>query len=123
MPPNEPLAATVNAFADAGFAVDRVIETRPDAQAVYRWPDELGSLRTHEPRPTPVLHGSGRVHLLTSRKPIADRASAVVRDRNHSLRGGQRSRSRSGRLGIPYISTAVAEPARSQPDVLVGMIG
>ena len=24
-------------------AVDRVIETRPDAQAVHRWPDELGS--------------------------------------------------------------------------------
>lgn len=39
-----PLAATVNAFGDAGFAVDGIIETRPDPQAVDRWPDELGSL-------------------------------------------------------------------------------
>lgn len=37
-----PLAATVNAVSDAGFAVDRVLETRPDARAVQRWPDELG---------------------------------------------------------------------------------
>lgn len=39
-----PLAATVNAFGDAGFAVDQVIEARPDAEAIARWPDELGSL-------------------------------------------------------------------------------
>jgi len=39
-----PLAATVNAFGEAGFAVDGIIETRPDPQAVNRWPDELGSL-------------------------------------------------------------------------------
>jgi len=39
-----PLAATVNAFGDAGFAVDGVIEARPDPEAVARWPDELGSL-------------------------------------------------------------------------------
>lgn len=39
-----PLAATVNAFGDAGFAIDRIVETRPDPQAVARWPDELGSL-------------------------------------------------------------------------------
>jgi len=39
-----PLAATVNAFSDAGFAVDRITETQPDAEAVNRWPDELGSL-------------------------------------------------------------------------------
>ena len=39
-----PLAATVNAFGGAGFAVDAIVETRPDPQAVDRWPDELGSL-------------------------------------------------------------------------------
>lgn len=39
-----PLAATVDAFGDAGFAVDRIIETRPDSQAVSRWPDLLGPL-------------------------------------------------------------------------------
>jgi SAM-dependent methyltransferase len=39
-----PLAATVNAFGDAGFAVDRILEPRPDPRAVSRWPDELGSL-------------------------------------------------------------------------------
>lgn len=39
-----PLAAAANAFSDAGFAVDRILETRPDARAVNRWPDELGSL-------------------------------------------------------------------------------
>jgi ubiquinone/menaquinone biosynthesis C-methylase UbiE len=48
-----PLAATVNAFNDAGFAVDRVIETRPDAQAVHRWPNELGSLVN---RPTFIVY-------------------------------------------------------------------
>jgi SAM-dependent methyltransferase len=37
-----PLAATINAFSDAGFALDRIIETRPDAQALARWPEELG---------------------------------------------------------------------------------
>ncbi len=39
-----PLAAIVNAFGDAGFAVERIIEARPHPQAVTRWPDELGSL-------------------------------------------------------------------------------
>lgn len=39
-----PLAATVNAFGDAGFALDRVFEARPDAQALARWPDELSPL-------------------------------------------------------------------------------
>jgi ubiquinone/menaquinone biosynthesis C-methylase UbiE len=48
-----PLGDTVNAFGDAGFAVDRVIETRPDAQAVHRWPNELGPLVG---RPTFVVY-------------------------------------------------------------------
>ncbi len=39
-----PLAATINAFGDAGFAVDAITETRPDPQAVARWPNELGPL-------------------------------------------------------------------------------
>src|SRR5207253_5914304 len=39
-----PLEATINAFSDAGFAVDRILEPRPDPRAVSRWPKELGSL-------------------------------------------------------------------------------
>ncbi len=36
-----PLAACVDAFADAGFVLERVVEARPDAQALRRWPAEL----------------------------------------------------------------------------------
>ncbi|RKS69330.1 methyltransferase family protein [Motilibacter peucedani] len=37
-----PLAACVDAFADAGFVVERVVEARPSAEALRRWPRELG---------------------------------------------------------------------------------
>lgn len=36
-----PLGATIGAFADAGFVVDRVVEAQPSAEAVDRFPDEL----------------------------------------------------------------------------------
>jgi SAM-dependent methyltransferase len=36
-----PLAACLDAFADAGFAVDRVAEARPSTDALRRWPTEL----------------------------------------------------------------------------------
>lgn len=36
-----PLGATIEAFADAGFVVDRVVEAQPSAEAVRRFPDEL----------------------------------------------------------------------------------
>ena len=39
-----PLSATVNAFADAGFAVDRVVEARPSRAAIERFPEELTEL-------------------------------------------------------------------------------
>ncbi|HET9078659.1 MAG TPA: class I SAM-dependent methyltransferase [Acidimicrobiales bacterium] len=39
-----PLSATVDAFADAGFAVERIAEARPSAEAMARFPDELGDL-------------------------------------------------------------------------------
>ena len=38
-----PLAAVVDAFADAGFVIDRVAEARPDADALLRWPDDLAA--------------------------------------------------------------------------------
>lgn len=38
-----PLAAVVDAFADAGFVIDRVVEARPDADALRRWPDDLAA--------------------------------------------------------------------------------
>jgi SAM-dependent methyltransferase len=36
-----PLASVINAFADAGFLLDRVLETRPDQDAIHRFPQEL----------------------------------------------------------------------------------
>jgi SAM-dependent methyltransferase len=39
-----PLGATVEAFADAGFAVERIVEARPGPRALARWPDTLGAL-------------------------------------------------------------------------------
>jgi SAM-dependent methyltransferase len=36
-----PLAACIDAFADAGFSIDRVAEARPTAEAQRRWPVEL----------------------------------------------------------------------------------
>lgn len=36
-----PLGAAVNAFADAGFVIDRIGEPRPSPEALRRWPDEL----------------------------------------------------------------------------------
>jgi len=38
---SRPLAAVIDDFADAGFAVDRVVEAQPSADAVARFPDEL----------------------------------------------------------------------------------
>ena len=37
-----PLAAVVDDFADAGFVVERVVEARPSAEALARYPEELG---------------------------------------------------------------------------------
>ncbi len=37
-----PLAATLGAFADAGFLVDRVAEAQPSAEAVRLFPEDLG---------------------------------------------------------------------------------
>lgn len=39
-----PLGAVVDAFADAGFVIDRVAEARPSAEALRRWPDELAEV-------------------------------------------------------------------------------
>jgi SAM-dependent methyltransferase len=39
-----PLSATLDAFADAGFAVDRVAEPQPSAEALRRFPKELGGV-------------------------------------------------------------------------------
>ncbi len=39
-----PLAATLDAFADAGFVLDRVAEPRPARQAVERFPDDLAAV-------------------------------------------------------------------------------
>lgn len=36
-----PLAACIDAFATAGFVVDRIAEARPSADALERWPNEL----------------------------------------------------------------------------------
>jgi SAM-dependent methyltransferase len=36
-----PLAACIEAFADAGFVVERIAEARPSAEALRRWPAEL----------------------------------------------------------------------------------
>jgi ubiquinone/menaquinone biosynthesis C-methylase UbiE len=38
---HRPLGDVFSAFADAGFAVDRISETRPSAQALRRYPQEL----------------------------------------------------------------------------------
>jgi SAM-dependent methyltransferase len=39
-----PLGATVDAFADAGFALERIVEAQPTAEGLQRYPDELGPL-------------------------------------------------------------------------------
>ena len=39
-----PLSAVFGAFADAGFAVDRISEPQPSPEAVQRYPDELANL-------------------------------------------------------------------------------
>jgi SAM-dependent methyltransferase len=36
-----PLASVTNAFSDAGFVVDRIQETRPDRDAIRRFPQEF----------------------------------------------------------------------------------
>ena len=36
-----PLSAVVDAFADTGFAVDRIVEPQPSAEALRRFPHEL----------------------------------------------------------------------------------
>ena len=36
-----PLAAVTDAFAEAGFVLDRIVEARPSADALRRWPSEL----------------------------------------------------------------------------------
>ncbi|BBX94126.1 putative methyltransferase [Mycolicibacterium boenickei] len=41
-----PLAECINAFADAGFVTDRIVEARPSAQALQRWPSELSAAAT-----------------------------------------------------------------------------
>jgi len=38
-----PLGAVVDAFADAGFVVDRIVEARPGPDALRRWPTELAN--------------------------------------------------------------------------------
>ena len=39
-----PLSQTVDAFADAGFVVDRLAEPQPSADALARFPDELAGV-------------------------------------------------------------------------------
>jgi hypothetical protein len=39
-----PLNSTFGAFADAGFAVDRISEPQPSAEALRRYPEELSRL-------------------------------------------------------------------------------
>jgi SAM-dependent methyltransferase len=39
-----PLAAVTDAFADAGFMLDRVVEARPSTDALRRWPAELAGV-------------------------------------------------------------------------------
>ena len=39
-----PLASTVDAFAEAGFVIDKIAEPQPSADALRRFPDELGPL-------------------------------------------------------------------------------
>ena len=39
-----PLVAVINAFADAGFFVERVVEGRPSAEALARFPAELSAV-------------------------------------------------------------------------------
>jgi SAM-dependent methyltransferase len=38
-----PLAAATDAFADAGFMFDRIVEARPSPEALRRWPAELAA--------------------------------------------------------------------------------
>jgi hypothetical protein len=37
-----PLSADIDEFADAGFVIERVVEAQPSAEALDRFPDELG---------------------------------------------------------------------------------
>ncbi len=37
-------AAVINTFADAGFVVERVVEARPSAEALARFPAELSAV-------------------------------------------------------------------------------
>jgi len=39
-----PLAAALDAFADAGFVVDRIVEPQPSEEALHRFPDELAAV-------------------------------------------------------------------------------
>ncbi len=39
-----PLSAAVDDFAEAGFAVERLVEVQPSAEALQRFPDELGAV-------------------------------------------------------------------------------
>lgn len=39
-----PLAATIDAFADAGFVVDRIAEPQPSDEALRRFPEDLSRL-------------------------------------------------------------------------------
>ncbi len=39
-----PLSAVIDACSEAGFRLDRLVEARPDAAALSRFPDELGPL-------------------------------------------------------------------------------
>jgi len=39
-----PLVAVINAFADAGFVVERVVEARPSAETLARFPAELSAV-------------------------------------------------------------------------------
>ena len=39
-----PLSAVADAFADAGFVIDRIAEPQPSPEALERYPDELAGL-------------------------------------------------------------------------------
>jgi hypothetical protein len=39
-----PLSATIDAFADAGFMVERIAEPQPSREALQRFPDDLSQV-------------------------------------------------------------------------------
>lgn len=39
-----PLSAVADAFADAGFAIDRIAEPRPSQEAIDRYPADLAGI-------------------------------------------------------------------------------